>query len=652
MTSTESTTGTPREPTDEERTFVRAFDRDPHSAECQFHLGLVLSQQARHEEALAAFRHAATLRPDWADAHNSIGAELAMLGEVADAELAFRRAIDLQPALTEAHCNLGQLLVDNGQRQEAIAVLRRALTQGVASAQIHYLLGSELVSMHAHWEGELEFRHALERNPHHEMAALKLADLLRISNRLDEAETLVRSVLERCPHSAVAHFTLGNLAMGKSIGNPWVAAEHFRRAIQLDPDNLSFHVNLAYSLIFASDDGYALLNACRELVMRFEEPYLRTSIAYRNNPTASRRLRVGYVSPDFREHCQTLFTTPLLKHHDHDAVEVYGYSTVHNPDALTQRLAGFADVWRDVSSLDDTQLALQILDDRIDILVDLTMHMSNGRPLLFARRPAPVQVAWLAYPGTTGSKAIGYRITDPWLDPPDDADADDRYSERSIRLPDTFWCYDPLTDEPEPGPLPAMQNGYVTFGCLNSPHKLTDRTFTLWAQVLNRVPHSRLLMLLPDGAVRDVVRTKFEPWGVDASRLEFVPFQKREDYLRTYQRIDMVLDVFPYNGHTTSLDALWMGVPVVTIIGRTPASRAGYSLLSNIGLAELATTSDAGFVACATRLASDLPALSDLRGSLRARMEASPLMDGARFARGMEAAYRQMWVEWCNTKAQ
>jgi predicted O-linked N-acetylglucosamine transferase (SPINDLY family) len=293
------------------------------------------------------------------------------------------------------------------------------------------------------------------------------------------------------------------------------------------------------------------------------------------------------------------------------------------------------------------------MDDRIDILVDLTMHMAKGRPLLFARRPAPVQVAWLAYPGTTGSQAIGYRLTDPWLDPIDDAGADNRYSERSLRLPDSFWCYDPLATAPEPGPLPAERDGYVTFGCLNNPHKLTDRTFGLWAQVLNNVPRSRLLLLLlPSGTTRDIVRKKFSQLGIDDACLTLVSYQKREDYLRTYQSIDIALDVFPYNRHTTSLDALWMGVPVVTVIGKTPASRAGYSLVSNIGLSELAATTDAGFVACATRLASDLSALGDLRSGLRARMEASPLMDGARFARGMESAFRQMWKDWCDAERQ
>jgi predicted O-linked N-acetylglucosamine transferase (SPINDLY family) len=209
-----------------------------------------------------------------------------------------------------------------------------------------------------------------------------------------------------------------------------------------------------------------------------------------------RRLRIGYVSPDFREHCQTLFTTPLLSHHDHGAFEIYCYSSVERPDERTRRLAEFADVWRDVRTLDDVALADAIRADHIDILVDLTMHMAKGRPLTFARRPAPIQVAWLAYPGTTGIDAMDFRISDSRLDPPG---FDSHYSERTIRLPDSFWCYDPLTTEPTVNALPALERGYVTLGCLNNPCKLTDATLRLWSRVLHAVPTSRLQLLAPSG---------------------------------------------------------------------------------------------------------------------------------------------------------
>jgi predicted O-linked N-acetylglucosamine transferase (SPINDLY family) len=362
-------------------------------------------------------------------------------------------------------------------------------------------------------------------------------------------------------------------------------------------------------------------------------------------------LRIGYVAADFRDHCQSLFTVPFFSHHDHAQFEIFCYASVERPDDLTRRLASYADVWRDVRELDDEGLAQQIRADGIDILVDLAMHMADGRPLLFARKPAPVQVAWLAYPGTTGIEAIDYRLTDPNLDPLDPLDpqdspdrlnpadpqhtqsaSDSHYSERSLRLPDSFWCYDPLTTEPAVNALPALSADSLTFGCLNNPCKLTDRTLTMWSAVLREVAQARLLLMTPAGNARQNLARRMERQGIDMQRVGFVPFQPRADYLRTYHQIDLGLDTFPYNGHTTSLDSLWMGVPVVTRVGETAVGRGGLSQLVNLGLGELA---------------ADRTRLAHLRQGLRSRMEQSPLTDGARFARNAEAAYRQMWQAWC-----
>jgi predicted O-linked N-acetylglucosamine transferase (SPINDLY family) len=272
------------------------------------------------------------------------------------------------------------------------------------------------------------------------------------------------------------------------------------------------------------------------------------------------------------------------------------------------------------------------------------MHMSNGRPLLFARKPAPVQLAYLAYPGTTGLSAMDYRFTDPYLDPPGDSDC--WYSERSIRLPESFWCYDPLTSEPEPGELPAKANVHITFGCLNNFCKINDATLALWSQCLDRVPGSRLLLLCPPGSHRQRV---FDRLG---ERVEFSAFLPRSDYLRLYQRIDVGLDTFPYNGHTTSLDSFWMGVPVITRVGQTVVGRAGWSQLCNLGLKELAANDDAEFVRIAAELAGNLSRLAELRSTLRSRMQQSPLMDHQRFTANIENAYREMWRNWCGSKSK
>jgi predicted O-linked N-acetylglucosamine transferase (SPINDLY family) len=260
---------------------------------------------------------------------------------------------------------------------------------------------------------------------------------------------------------------------------------------------------------------------------------------------------------------------------------------------------------------------------------------------VFAEKPAPIQVTWLGYPGTTGVKAMDYRLTDPYLDP---AGTDSFYTEQSIRLPEIFWCYDPLTDEPPVNPLPAEAAGFVTFGCLNNFCKVTDPVLDLWAQVLRSVPDSKLLLLAPVGSARTRVKARL---GLVSDRVEFAAYQPRCDYLELYHRIDIGLDTFPYNGHTTSLDALWMGVPVISRTGSTVVSRAGLSLMTNLGLPELVTEANDQFVHCAMSLANDRKRLAALRSGLRERMQRSPLMDAARFAKNVENAYRLMWRSWC-----
>jgi predicted O-linked N-acetylglucosamine transferase (SPINDLY family) len=361
----------------------------------------------------------------------------------------------------------------------------------------------------------------------------------------------------------------------------------------------------------------------------------------RGKDSAGRRLRVGYVSADFTDHCQSFFTLPLLARHDRRRFEVFCYSSAARPDAITEKLRACAENWRDVAGVSDERLAKMIGEDRIDILVDLNMHMANGRLLTFARKPAPVQVAWLAYPGTTGLEAMDYRLTDPYLDPP--GQHDEFYSERTIRLPESFWCYEPLEGDIPVNQLPALGAGHFTFGCLNNFCKVNRAVLELWGAVMRAVGGSRLLLLAPRGGARQRVVDILGRQGIDDSRLEFVDRQPRWEYLRLYHRIDLCLDTFPYNGHTTSLDSLWMGVPPLTLVGAAAVGRAGWSQLSNLALRELAADTPQRFVEIAGRWAGDLSQLSRLRASLRDLMLGSPLCDAGRFARSMETAYETMW---------
>jgi len=271
--------------------------------------------------------------------------------------------------------------------------------------------------------------------------------------------------------------------------------------------------------------------------------------------------------------------------------------------------------------------------------------MAQNRLLVFARKPAPVQLTFAGYPGTTGLKAIDYRLTDPHLDPPD-LHAE-YYSEESIRLSDSFWCYDPLDSDQAVNALPAIENGYVTFGCLNNFCKVNPPILKMWASVLNAVDRSRLIVLSGEGTHRREMLQKLADNGIDAARVTFVSNQPRQQYLKTYHQIDIGLDTLPYNGHSTSLDSYWMGIPVVTLVGNTVVGRAGMSQLMNLGMPELVADTPERFVMIAKGLAQDLPRLSDIRATLRQRMQSSPLMDAPGFARSIEAAYRDVWQRWC-----
>jgi predicted O-linked N-acetylglucosamine transferase (SPINDLY family) len=368
-----------------------------------------------------------------------------------------------------------------------------------------------------------------------------------------------------------------------------------------------------------------------------------------NSRDPERRLRIGYISPDFRHHATAVGGTfSLLANHDHREFEVYCYSGVLHPDAVTERLRGHADAWRETAGLSHQRLADLVREDRIDILVDLTMHMAGSRLPVFARKPAPIQVAWQAYPGTTGVSTIDYRLTDPFLDPPGQHDA--FYTEESVRLPDGFWCYDPLAEDLPVNDLPAMKNGHLTLGCLNNFSKINEGVLALWARVLQAVPASRLLLLAPPGCARERVANTLQEYGIARERVEFTGRLPRMEYLKLHNRIDLGLDPFPYNGHVTSLDAFWMGVPTATLVGERAAGRAGWSQLCNLGLEELAATTPEHYIEIVSGLAGDLERLAGLRRTLRERMRASPLMDGPRFARNVESAYRVMWRKWCESK--
>ncbi len=656
--------------------YRRVLISEPASFDARFALAVALQQDGRLSDAAAAYGEALALRPDDAASLGNLGSVCRELGDVDRAICLLRSALAREPGVASHAVNLGIALCQRREFAAAELLLREVLAAEPHNAEAAFNLGNALRGLHRLPAALQQFRHAVAVRPdyahalnnlgnvHNELgeldearsafaAALRaqpdyvlalnnMGCLLRTLGQSDAAEDALRRGLEIDPLCAPLYDNLGNVL--KDAGELDEAILFFRKALALDSTNAATHGNLAYALSFQSLEAQPILDECLRWNERFAAPLAPRIVAPLHDRSPDRRLKVGYVSADFREHCQSLFTTPLLSQHDHASFEVFCYSSVVRPDDRTQRLAAYADVWRDVHTLDDAALCETIRADRIDVLVDLTMHMANGRPLVFARKPAPVQIAWLAYPGTTGIRAIDHRLSDPRLDPDG---FEDHYSERTLRLDDSFWCYDPLTAEPGVNALPAAGRGFLTLGCLNSPCKLTDHTLRLWGGVMNAMPQARLLLLAPPGRHRERLRRRLAAHRIASDRVRFVEFRPRAQYLRTYYEIDIGLDTFPYNGHTTSLDSLWMGVPIVTRVGRTCVGRGGLSQLYHLDLLDLAAGSDEGFVDAVVALGSDLKRLAALRQKLRARLERSPLMDGRRFARSVERAYRQAWREQC-----
>jgi predicted O-linked N-acetylglucosamine transferase (SPINDLY family) len=613
----------------------------PEFVEAHSNLGGALRLAGEIEEAIKSCRRAIDLQPTYAPAYVNLGFALRLSAQNNEAETAYRKALELSPDLIEAHNGLGNVLLQEQRGDEAIAVYKEAIRIRPQQPQTHHNLGVALTQLGNTDEAITAFEKAISLRPDYAEAMNNLGVALQMAERIEESMEMYRRALAARPNYVDALNNLGTIH--KALGRIDEAIAMYDQALRISPGDGKANENRLFALQYSERYGSAaILEECEAWSRRIAEPLGRNVPRPANLPDPDRRLRIGYVSPDFRDHCQSLFTIPLLSRHDRSRFEIFCYADASRPDAVTHRLQGYADAWRSTVGLVDEAVARQVREDQIDILVDLTMHMAAGRPMVFARKPAPVQVAWLAYPGTTGMKQMDYRLTDPYLDPPGMNDA--FYTEKSVRLPETFWCYAPLEENLEVNALPAASAGHVTFGCLNNFCKVSDSTLALWACVLREVKNSQLILLCPAGAHRREVLRKL---NVAENRVEFMAFLPRVEYLKMYHRIDICLDTLPYNGHTTSLDSFWMGVPVITLLGKTVAGRAGWCQLCNLNLKELANRSEEQFVNTAAALAADMPRLAALREGLRAKMAASPLMDAERFARNMETAYREMWRRWC-----
>jgi len=595
--------------------------------------------------ACELYREAVDCAPGYAASHLNLGIGLTALGDAVGAAKSFRAALAIDPGNAYANYNLANLLYGQRELPEAERLLRLALERKPEFPEAHVALSNVLDSRGDLAAAAASLEAALKLRPDWAGALCNYGIVLKKLRRPAEAEAALRRALAVDPACTLASRSLGGLL--HSEGRIEDALETYRKGRERDPSSfeleslelfaLNFHENISHDALFARHRAFG---------ERLEKAHPRRFPPFRNSRDPRRRLRIGYVSGDFYYHPVLIFLTPVLERRDRSAFEVYCYSTGERADELTRKMPGQVDVWREAGSKSEAELADAINRDEIDVLVDLSGH--SGRPSLgaFARQPAPVQVTWLGYLNTTGTTRIQYRLCDACTDPPGAADR--LHTETLVRLPNSQWCYRPFLSVDFSGTPPFARSGFVTFGSFNDVSKISPTVRKLWAQILAQSPLSRLVIVgASEGHARDGLIRDFSALGVDPARVEVLPRLNLDEYFGRFNAVDIALDTMPYSGGTTTCDALWMGVPVITLPGSRSASRSSASILSTAGLPEWIASSPEAYVELAVRSARDPRGLTELRGSLRNRLLQSPLMDEPGFARDLEDAYRRMWQEWC-----
>ncbi|HEY2342123.1 MAG TPA: tetratricopeptide repeat protein, partial [Chthoniobacteraceae bacterium] len=602
----------------------RAVTLDPKCAGPYRSLAAVFVDRGKLDAAIGAYREALRIEPDSAEIRNDLGVALAAAGMLEEAFIEWRAAIRIRPDFAPAHNNLGVNLLQTGRLEEAVEACREAVRLVPGDSVMLYNLGNVLLRTGRLEESVFVYREASRLQPRGHFASLhNLGVALKEAGRFDEAIEASRQALDLSPDSAQTLCNLGfALAATGRIEEAILACRRAAAVAPNDPDVIS---NLLYTLHFDIAFGPAdLLREHRHWSKKLIRDSHRRFDFRERDASPGRPLRIGYVSADFRSHVVGANLLALCRERDRERFEFFSYSNVRDPDAVTRELRQLCDGWREIAQLSDEKAAEMIYADRIDILVDLGLHSAQNRLPIFCSRPAPVQATYLGYCSTTGLDAIDFRLSDPQIDPPE-TDAD--YTERTIRLARSYWCYQPLGPTPGVTPLPAQTAGAPCFGCLNNSWKISDAALDLWSEILLAVPSARILLHAPPGRRREAILERWSRRGISSDQVDFVGRQSWSDYIASYQNIDVALDPFPFGGGMTTCDALWMGAPVVSLVGKTAVGRGGRSILSNLGLPELIAGTPEDYVSVAVELVGDLPRLCGLRASLRGRVEGSPLRD-------------------------
>jgi predicted O-linked N-acetylglucosamine transferase (SPINDLY family) len=602
-------------------------------------------QQSRFEEAEQLLTVARRLSPRSAICVMRLGIAQYQLGRLPESLVTLREAVKLDAQLPEAPFHLGQALRRGGQRDEAVAAFERAIALNPHYAEAHDRLGALLAGYRGHAASEPHFRRATELDPTLTASWCNLGISLIFLGRLSEALTALGRALQLNPRFDHAYAARG-LALIKCYRNE-AAVEAYSRCLEINPANPEAHSSRLLTLQYLGTLSRSALLAEHRRFALAVESQVAPAVVVPADRSPDRPLRVGFLSPDLHRHSVAYFLEPLLAHLDRTQFSVFLYQDQAKQDEMSDRLRALASGWKNVAGLPADALEAMLRADQLDVLIDLAGHTGMNRLPLYARRLAPVQATYLGYPGTTGLTAMDYRLVDPVTDPEGTAEAD--CTERLIRFASAGWSYQPPAAELAPAPAPASTGADVVFGSFNNFAKITDETLRIWSELLASVDRSRLMLKghgFSVGALQGELYRRFRVAGIEPDRIILAERTKSvEDHLAVYGQVDVALDSFPYHGTTTTCEALWMGVPVVTRAGETHASRVGASLLTAIGRPEWIAPDWNGYLAIARRLAAEAAASSGPRTGLREALRQSVLMDHPGQAARFGAALRQMWRE-------
>jgi predicted O-linked N-acetylglucosamine transferase (SPINDLY family) len=638
-----------------EQGYRHAIQLQPGMVDAWVNLGAVLATGRRLAEAIAVYRDAERMAPGNTALQFNLGNAYRRAGQFADAVGAYRRAAQAASPSAGLLHNLGLALLGAGDRLEALRQFEAALNLAPNDAQTWYYHGFTLAEIGQTERAVPSVERALALQPNYPEALNLLAMVYRGTKRDADAEEPLRRAIQLNPNFAAALNNYGLILM--EAGQSTDAVALFRRALAAAPGMVGVPGNLLLALNYSAiTTREEVFEEHRRWAARVEGEERRAESGEQRaegkeptagtTPTASGSpfpIRVGYVSANYCGHPVGAFLSAVLPCHDRAAFHITAYADNRTPDATTEQFPARVDAWTQIQGMSDEAVARRVAEDRIDVLVDLGGHTAGNRLGVFARQPAPVQVTLFAYPNTTGLKAMHYRITDAVADP---EGMDRYYTERLVRLPEVAWCYAEPADAPAVSPAPGMHSGAATFGSVNNLAKATDEVLTAWGRILQAAPNSRLIVLVGlTKAGRARVEAAFARMGIAADRIELIPRLSRKEYLDLFSRIDVALDPFPYNGGVTTCDALWMGVPVLTLAGDTYRARQGLCVMSAVELKEFVASDVDEYVRIATECAAEPAGLDGIRAGLRERLRQSPMMDAQRFVSNLEAAFRRMCQE-------